>query len=241
MSNKKSVSVVNPEREFDSVIHLLSQRHERWRVFADFCELAACSFDNAIYKREEREQQYLNTIKRYEKDEANKLCELLAYTTMALDTPDIQDFLGAAFQRLELSSHWKGQFFTPHNISMLMAQMILDAGAKKTVEERGYLTVSEPACGSGGMVIAFASAARSQGIEPQRQVFFEARDIDSTCVYMTMVQLSLLHLPAIVILGNTLKMEQRDIFHTPAFHLGLWRQRLGGDVQVPENKGEKGT
>lgn len=226
MRKKGSDPVVSPEREFDRIIQALSHRYERWRVFSDFCEMAACAFDNAVVKREEREQQYLKVVARYEKEEVEQLSHLLSYVIMALDVPEPQDFLGVAFQRLELSSHWKGQFFTPHSISMLMAQMTVDSGVKQAVEERGYVTVAEPAVGAGGMVIAFATALRSQGIEPQRQAFFEARDIDSTCVHMTMIQLSLLGLPATIILGDTLKMEQRDIFYTPAFHLGLWQHRL---------------
>jgi len=226
MSKSKPDTAINPEREFDRTIQALSHRHERWRVFSDFCEMAACSFDNVFRKREEREQQYLKVVSRYEKEEVDQLCNLLSYTTMGLSVTEPQDFLGMAFQRLELSSHWKGQFFTPHEVSMLMAQMMIDSGVKQTIEELGYVTVSEPAVGAGGMVIAFATALRSQGFEPQRQAFFEARDIDSTCVHMTMIQLSLLGLPAAIILGDTIKMEQRDIFYTPAFHLGLWHNRL---------------
>lgn len=199
-------------------------------MFSDFCEMAACAFDNVITKRDVREQQYLKVVKRYEKEEAEQLCSLLAYVTMALDVAEPQDFLGSAFQRLELSSHWHGQFFTPHDISSMMALMIIGDRARALkrmlVEERDYIAVAEPACGAGGMIVAFANALRSQGIEPQRHVFFEARDIDHTAVHMTMIQLSLLHLPAVIILGDTLTLERRDVFYTPAYHMGSWSHRL---------------
>lgn len=230
MSKKQKDIPYNPAREFDRTVQALSYKHERWRVFSDFCEMAACSLDQAVQQHDDREQQYLSVVKRYDKDEVTQMTKLLACTVDGLSVDDPTDFLGGAFQRLELSSHWKGQFFTPFEVSRMMAMMVLDAGAKQTVKERGYLTVSEPACGAGGMVIAFAQAARAQDIEPQWQVFFEARDIDSTCVHMTMIQLSLLGLPAVIILGDTLKMEQRDAFYTPAFHRGGWRSRLTGPL-----------
>lgn len=53
-----------------------------------------------------------------------------------------------------------------------------------------------------------------------------AQDIDSRGVHMAYLQLSLLHIPAVVILGNTLLVEERERWHTPAHILGLWQQKL---------------
>lgn len=40
------------------------------------------------------------------------------------------------------------------------------------------------------------------------------------------VQFSLLHIPAVVILGNTLALEEREHWYTPAHVIGLWSQKL---------------
>ena len=53
-----------------------------------------------------------------------------------------------------------------------------------------------------------------------------------TAAHMTMIQLSLLHLPATIIVGDTLANERRDVFYTPAFHLGGWGARLRAHTPV---------
>jgi hypothetical protein len=39
---------------------------------------------------------------------------------------------------------------------------------------------------------------------------------------MTYIQLTLLHVPAVVILGNTLALEEREHWYTPAHFIGGW-------------------
>jgi hypothetical protein len=51
-------------------------------------------------------------------------------------------------------------------------------------------------------------------------------DIDATAAHMAYVQLSLLHIPAIVVHGNTLSMEQWGYWLTPAHVLGFWDAKL---------------
>jgi hypothetical protein len=40
--------------------------------------------------------------------------------------PPPYDFLGELIMELELSSHWKSQFFTPYTLCELMARMTAD-------------------------------------------------------------------------------------------------------------------
>jgi len=47
---------------------------------------------------------------------------------------------------------------------------------------------------------------------------------------MAYVQLSLLHVPAVVIHGDTLLLEEYGHWHTPAHMLGGWRYRLAADA-----------
>lgn len=51
-------------------------------------------------------------------------------------------------------------------------------------------------------------------------------DIDARCAHMTYLQLSLLHIPAIVLHANSLSGEVWSRWYTPAHALGGWRQRL---------------
>jgi signal transduction histidine kinase len=49
---------------------------------------------------------------------------------------------------------------------------------------------------------------------------------DVPCVHMSYLQLALLHIPAIVVHGNTLSVQEWSHWYTPAHVLGGWRGRL---------------
>lgn len=119
-------------------------------VWSDFCTMAAISIANAVDKRhfEAREKLYLDTIKRYTKEEQQVFPILFAETVMELERNPDQDFLGKMFMQLELGNHWKGQFFTPYNVCHLMAEMNMDAQVKN-IEEKGWISVGDCCCGAG--------------------------------------------------------------------------------------------
>ena len=67
------------------------------------------------------------------------------------------------------------------------------------------------------MVIARADALLEQGINYQEVMEVQAIDIDSLCVDMTYIQLTLLHISAEVIHGNSLSFEIFRKGYTPAY------------------------
>lgn len=215
-----------------SIVKLLqanSRRRHLWEVFGDFIELAALAIANAVDLAQagEREQRYLAIIKRYEPDEVQRFPQMLGELTMALEFgPD--DVLGQVFGELELGNSARGQFFTPYSLCALMARLQIGDGdeIRERITARGFITVSEPTCGAGAMVVAMAAAMRERGINYQQHLHVTAQDVDSRAVHMAYLQLSLLHIPAVVILGNTLMLEERERWYTPAHILGLWGPKL---------------
>ena len=75
--------------------------------------------------------------------------------TLALDdgahAGHFEDVLGQTFHDLGVENKWKGQFFTPINLSDLMAELSFD-------EKNGFAKVYEPACGAGSTILGFANA-----------------------------------------------------------------------------------
>lgn len=205
------------------------------QVFSDFCELAALALRNSVdrHGRAEREARYLEVIGNYSPEEARRFAELLARLTLEFQA-GFSDVLGRLYMSLELGNGGLGQFFTPYDISLLTAQLSLDDCSERFEEAkragRDYLTVHEPACGSGGMVIATAKTLQDAGINYQHSMHVTAQDLDITAVHMTYIQLSLLHVPAAVVHGDTLAAEQRDIWFTPAHIIGGWSSRLTGRI-----------
>ncbi len=100
----------------------------------------------------------------------------------------------------------------------MMAKMTLGDkdGIRAKIAGRGFVTAQEPACGSGAMVIALAHEMKDAGINYQQHLHVTAIDVDPKCVHMAYLQFALLHIPAIIIHGNTLSLEEFGRWHTPA-------------------------
>lgn len=226
---KEKIRAGEGRRAIAKIMQGFSHKHERFRVFSDCMELMACAMSNAVdlRKREEREARYLDVAKRYSRDELDQFCRVLAALTIELEAgPD--DVLGAVFSDLELHNSYAGQFFTPFEVAKLTAALTLgDATAVRAqIERNGYISVMEPAVGAGAMVLAIADTLSSMQVNYQQHLHVTAVDVDQRVALMAYVQFSLLHIPAKVIVGNSLSLEVRDVWYTPAHILGGWSQRL---------------
>lgn len=206
-----------------------ARRHSLHRVFADANEASALALSNTmdLIQYDKREARYLELVKGYEKPEVEAFTHAFAELVNALEA-EIHDALGAAFHAMELHNQYAGQFFTPFHLAMLMAQ-ITCTEVEPLIKERGYFTVQEPAVGAGAMVIAVAAALKEKGINYQQVMHVTAVDIDIRCVHMAYVQFSLLHIPAVVIHGNSLSLETWSVWRTPAHILGFWDNKLRRD------------
>lgn len=199
--------------------------HHVWRVFADFIEMAAMSLANSTRPDPVREARYMEIVGRYTREEVDTLCRMLALVVDGVSMD--RDFLGEVFMEMEMANHWRGQFFTPFTVAEGMARLVYgmqDAAA--IIGDKGFITLLEPASGAGAMVIAFAKVMREQGLEPQRHLHVTAVDVDPTAAFMCYVQLTLLGIPGVVYVGDTLRMEMRQELHTFMHDLGLWDHRL---------------
>lgn len=212
-------------KEFEKKFNEFSGEHNLWKVFSDFCEMSAISFSNSIFKDEDREKRYLSIVGEYAPDEVKRFPELLGITINGLEDMD-SDFLGEMFMSLELSNHWKGQFFTPFSICEMMGRNICGDDVEEKIKEKGFITIGEPACGAGATIIGLMRALRDRGINYQSQAYVHATDVDATAAHMCYIQLSLLHVPAVVSIGNSLSMEMRSSWYTPAHHMGFWGWKL---------------
>ncbi|WP_245294469.1 N-6 DNA methylase [Rhizobium aegyptiacum] len=192
------------------------------------------AFDLVNFKT--REARYLEIIRKYDLATVETFARILGEVTMVMeDTP--QDILGATFHALELHNKARGQFFTPYPICQMMAQML--AGSRedieKTIQERGFMVAQEPAVGSGAMIVALAEAMKDAGFNYQQRLHVTAVDIDRRAVHMAYIQFSLLHIPATVLVGDSLAIRFREEWHTLAHVMGGWNAKLRGAGQ--EGKG----
>ena len=226
------------------MIRSLSYARHTHEVFSDFIELSALSISNAVDKvhYEKREARYLDIVGKYKKEEVALFPQMFGELVLCyeeriagsfneetgLPRGGLADVLGSLYMMFELGNERTGQFFTPFEVSKLMAMVLVGDGAE--VRQKGFLRLNEPACGAGGMVIAYADALLDAGINYQNSMHAICVDIDPRCVHMAYLQLSLLHIPGVVVHGNALSLEEWGHWYTPAHILGGWRARLARET-----------
>src|ERR1700722_18287157 len=132
------------------------------------------------------EDQYMAVVKRNAPEDVRKIPELLATTALAVQEGGC-DFLGQVVADLELITGHMGQFFTPYALSRTIAEMTLDT-VDEIIAEQGFVTVQEPACGAGGMIIAAADAIERKSFDIGRQLYVDGTDISPMCFRMSYLQ-----------------------------------------------------
>ncbi len=216
------------KKEFIEIVESYDYRYRKWEIFTDFCQMSAISLYQPFARDEALEKEYLQTVAKYDKKDVDIFPKLLSLVVMALSDRK-GDFLGECFAALDLSSKYKGQFFTPYHISKCMAS-ILGENSKE------HESLSEPACGAGGMIIARADVLTGLGVNYQQVMEVQAVDIDSLCVNMCYIQLTLLHISAEVIHGNSLTLEVFKRWYTPAYIMNATKRQVSSLDELKEDE-----
>lgn len=144
-----------------------------------------------------------------------------AYRAAVLEEDPFRDVLGPIYQDEASKGHrdMSGQFFTPWDLCLLIADMQLGDWKPGPSPAGGLWTLQEPACGSGAMLLAaFAGLVKRWGPEALLFWHVEAVDLDLTCARTCALQvvanLSLRGWSVgrmLVHHGDTLRMEFRSV------------------------------
>lgn len=230
------------QKELVKIFDEACYRHNRWQVWADFVVMAAISISNTVDEShfEAREKMFHSLASKYDKREMDCFARMFAWIVMAIDRDQDQDFLGELFMCLGLGNDAGGQFFTPYCVCRAMAAMTYGDDLKARIENQGWVSVNDPACGAGALLIAFANECRRPGIDInyQTSVLFVAQDIDLIAGCMCYIQLSLLGCAGYVVIDNTLtnpctSIDGRalipkpgeNIWYTPFYFRDIWHWR----------------
>ena len=141
------------KKEIIKKINGISGRYSNYEVFTDFVKCAAISISNACEFTQQiwqsREKQYIETIKKYTKEEQKVFPELLALLTEALEE-EIEDVLGAVYMQGNMGNKSTGQFFTPFHVSLICAEIAI---SEQISQNQKKWRLNEPSAGGGGMPI----------------------------------------------------------------------------------------
>lgn len=225
------------KKQFVKMVDSLCGRHSRWEIWKDMIWLFATTISNAVdpRHREKREKMYLDIAKHYSKEEMDTFVELFAHLTMSLENGGHRDFLGEVFMELGLGNDAGGQFFTPYDVCKMMAKITLSDLMEK-VEQHGWISVNDPACGAGATLVAAADIMYNDlHLNYQTSCMFTAQDIDYTTGLMCYIQMSLFGMPGYVHIGNTLTDPMtghvlfadggENTWYTPMYFATPWEMR----------------
>lgn len=229
--------------EFSKLFSELCRMKSSWEAWTDFVAMSATTIANAFDQEgpthDEREQKYINTIKRYSKAEQEIFPKLFAVMVEALEHEPDQDFLGEMFMGLNMGDHWKGQFFTPYNVCRMMSEITV-TDLEDRIEKKGWVGINDPCCGAGALLIAARNTMVRHKRGP-RDALYVAQDIDRTAALMCYIQLSLLGCAGYVVVGDSLlhpvvgpggnpllisPTPEQEIWLMPAFYDEVWAARI---------------
>jgi len=233
---KRKIST-HPEivKMFDS----LSGTRGAWEVWNDIITMHAICISNSLdtgERRSQREKLYLTIVRKYNAGEIETIMKIFGSIVNAFDNNPNQDLLGDLYMSMDFGSNALGQFFTPYHLCQLMTSVSVEKDHfAQQLEDEGFVTVNEPACGAGANIIALVNEVKKLGFNYQETVFVIAQDLSQVTALMCYIQLSLLGVAAAIYIGDTLQekfdvsvstLEQSEnVWLTPMFYSDIWQCR----------------
>lgn len=176
------------EKQWTDYLESLAGSRDRSKVFDDFLTIIVCALS-----MQQKEEIYLQTIKRYTKEEVETFAKAFAGLVDWMEDHPLTDAFGDYFQQYISGGH-NGQFFTPLHVADMMAQLVFTADLDGPM--------NDPCCGSGRF---FLTAARVN-----RAITCIGGDISEMCCKMTLINLCLNDITG-------------KIYHMDALSLETWR------------------
>ena len=188
------------QSDFRKILENISRKHNTRKVFDAFVRFAACAL-----AAQTREAEYLEEVKHWERQDLDLFGKALGALVLEMEGRPFEDVLGGYYMEFALSykgQQWNGEFHTPKPVCDLMARMTL--GDMESLPKDRPITVCEPACGAGAMILSLGEACPP---EVRRRLRVTAIDISRTACDMAFVNTTLWGIPTRIIHGNSLSLE----------------------------------
>lgn len=198
---------------------------------SDLFECGAIALSNRFdYKQaSEREKRYCSIMNNYDKETRTLMVEIfcdleLILTNQINKNIGFDDYLGKLYMQSETSNKKAGQFFTPYHVSKLVAGAGLDKDKIQQCQKDDVMVISEPSCGSGGMILATADILYNKyNFNYSWNMFAKCSDLDKRCVHMSYLQLGFAGIPAEIEWADSLSGQVMERWRTPTMIM-LWNR-----------------
>ncbi|WP_157972426.1 N-6 DNA methylase [Saliphagus sp. LR7] len=186
-----SITTLDIDPVLEPLRTIEAQGFSRHTVFRDWVRLML-----AALQRDD--DQYLEILDTYGRGEhvAAHFSEAFGELLAAMADSN-QDVLGMAYEEFGMQSDAFGQHFTPHTVAAGLAEMQTTDN-----DPDPPVTIADPACGSGRLLIL---AARTHDV----QTICFGQDKDSLCARIAALNFCFFNLDGVVACGDSLQMKKR--------------------------------
>lgn len=209
-------------KKYERFIQLLNFNKNKYsaeKVFRDFISIYALGLSNVVALNENNKKKCEEIYKEYSKEEQFYFYTLATeLTRIFCNETDPYDILGDIYQEITQKNYLK--LIKNSNDSKLCEvgrklQGIMNINKKNN---RGKMV--EVNCGSGAMILAYASTLKIFKLDYKKDLEVTAIDTDIINVFMTYIQLYFFKISAIVILADNNNNEIMRLY-TPAYDYAM--------------------
>ncbi len=203
--------------KYEVFLELLNFNRDKYspeKVFKDFISLFAISLSNKVVFNKKNSDKYEEIYQSYEKEEQPYFYALSTeLTRIFCNEKDPYDVLGDIYQKVTKKNYLK----------LLNSNSPLQEVGKKL---QGIININKKAnngnmievnCGSGAMILAYASTLKMFKLDYKKDLQVTAIDTDIINVFMTYIQMWFFDIAATVILVDEKSNKELMRLYTPAY------------------------
>ncbi len=202
--------------KYEMFIRLLNFNKDKYsvaKVFRDFICLFAISLSNKVSFNKESNDMYEKIYQSYEKEEQFNFYALSAeLTRLFCNEKEPYDILGEIYQKITNQNYLK----------LINNNQLQEVGRKL----QGIVNINKKArngkmvemnCGSGAMILAYASILKIFKLDYKFDLEVAAIDTDIINVFMTYIQMYFFKIQAVVILMDEKTNKELMRLYTPSY------------------------
>lgn len=202
-------------KKYEVFIQLLNFNRDKYlaeKIFKDFISLFAISLSNKVAYNKENSELYEKIYQSYDKSEQFNFYALSAeLTKLFCNENDPYDILGEIYQEVTNKSYLKLMNNNPLQEVGKKLQGVVNINKKA---KNGKMI--EMNCGSGAMILAYASTLKMFKLDYKYDLEVTAIDTDIINVFMTYIQLYFFEISAVVILVDENTNKELMRLYTPS-------------------------
>lgn len=203
-------------KKYEVFIKLLNFNRAKYtaeKVFKDFIALFAITLSNKVIPNQENINKYHEIYDSYDKSEQYNFYALSAELTKLLcNEKEPYDILGDIYQEITNKNYLKLITTSPIQELGKKLQGVININKKNN---NGKML--EMNCGSGAMILAYASTLKLFKLDYKFDLEVTAIDTDITNVFMTYIQLYFFEISAVVILADEKNNKELMRLYTSSY------------------------